>query len=83
MLVASATSRFHELRRPSEPFFELFRVVDLKPLDSASCLRLWRTVSGHDDSPERTIRPLEIFTGGSPRLLVVVAEFSLHRSFPD
>ena len=81
MLVASATARFQELRRPNEPFFELFRFVELKPLNSDACLRLWRTVSG-DDAPERTIRPLEIFTGGSPRLLVVVAEFSLHRSLP-
>ena len=81
MLVASATARFQALRRPNEPFFELFRFVELKPLNSDACLRLWRTVSG-DDAPERTIRPLEIFTGGSPRLLVVVAEFSLHRSLP-
>ena len=81
MLVASATTRFQELRKASEPFFELFRFVDLKPLDTTACLRLWRTVSG-DGASERTIRPLEIFTGGSPRLLVIIAEFALHRSLP-
>ncbi|MDE0040306.1 MAG: AAA family ATPase [Gammaproteobacteria bacterium] len=81
MLLGSATTRFPELRKADEPFFELFRFVDLKPLDSAACLRLWGTVSG-DGASERTIRPLEIFTGGSPRLLVIVAEFALHRSLP-
>ncbi|MDE0190836.1 MAG: tetratricopeptide repeat protein [Gammaproteobacteria bacterium] len=81
MLLGSATTRFQELRNADQPFFELFRFVDLKPLDSAACLRLWGTVSG-DGASERTIRPLEIFTGGSPRLLVIVAEFALHRSLP-
>ena len=80
-LLGSATTRFQELRNADEPFFELFRFVDLKPLDSTACLRLWHTVSG-DGASERTIRPLEIFTGGSPRLLVIVAEFALHRSLP-
>lgn len=81
MLLGSATTRFRELGNANDPFFELFRFVDLKPLDSAACLRLWCTVSG-DDASERAIRPLEIFTGGSPRLLVIVAEFALHRSLP-
>ena len=81
MLLASATTRFQEIRNAKEPFFELFRIVDLKPLDSAACLRLWSTVSG-DVASERAIRPLEIFTGGSPRLLVIVAEFARHRSLP-
>ena len=81
MLLGSATTRFQELRNAKEPFFELFRFVDLKPLDSAACLRLWHSVTGADAS-ERTIRPLEIFTGGSPRLLVMVAEFARHRSLP-
>ena len=81
MLLASATTRFQEIRNAKEPFFELFRIVDLKPLDSAACLRLGSTVSG-DVASERAIRPLEIFTGGSPRLLVIVAEFARHRSLP-
>lgn len=82
MLLGSATTRFQELDDASEPFFELFRFVHLKPLDSAACLRLWQTVSGNVAS-EQAIRPLEIFTGGSPRLLVMVAEFAGHRSLPQ
>ena len=81
MLLGSATTRFQELRNAKEPFFELFHIVHLKPLDSAACLRLWHTVSGNGTA-DRTIRPLEIFTGGSPRLLVIVAEFARHRTLP-
>lgn len=81
MLVGSATTRFHEIRNASEPFFELFHFVDLKPLADAACLRLWRAVSD-DKASERTVRPLEILTGGSPRMLVIVAEFARHRSLP-
>ena len=32
MLLGSGTSRFEGLDDPGEPFFELFRIVDLKPL---------------------------------------------------
>ena len=80
MLLASATSRFEALEDAGEPFFELFRIVHLQPLATEECRRLWTIVSeqelgGHE------VRPLEILTGGSPRLLVVVAAFARHRSF--
>ena len=79
MLLASATSRFEGLEDAEEPFFELFRVIDLTPLTTEECRRLWNTVS-RDRVSSRDIRPLEILTGGNPRLLVVVAGFSKHRS---
>lgn len=79
MLLASATSRFEGLEDAEEPFFELFRVIDLMPLTTEECRRLWNTVS-RDRVSARDIRPLEILTGGNPRLLVVVAGFSQHRS---
>ena len=79
MLLASATSRFEGLEDAEEPFFELFRIIDLKPLQTESCRRLWQTVSG-DRVSSRDIRPLEILTGGNPRLLVVIAGFSKHLS---
>ena len=96
-LLATATSRFEGLDDARQPFYELFRIICLKPLDTQECRRLWQMVSG-DRSPrngqaggtqanvrtgvvsEREIRPLEILTGGSPRLLVIVAEFTRHRS---
>ena len=79
MLVGSALSRFQALDDAEQPFFELFRIVELKPLASHECRRLWEAVSG-DSASGREIRPLEILTGGSPRLLVIVAGLARHRS---
>ncbi len=79
ILLGTATSRFERLDDLREPFFGLFRMLDLKPLDAEACRRLWQVVSG-DDVSERRIRPLQILTGGNPRLLVIVAEFAGHRS---
>ena len=79
MLLATATSRFDRLDDVNEPFFELFRILNLEPLGTDDCRRLWEQVSG-DQVSTREMRPLEILTGGSPRLLVIVAEFARHRS---
>ena len=79
MLLATATSRFHGLDDATQPFFELFRMVNLKPLNTEECCRLWQMISG-DVVSEHEIRPLEILTGGSPRLLVIIGEFARHQS---
>ena len=79
VLLATATSRFEGLDDAQEPFFELFRTVQLEPLNTEECRRLWQIVSG-DTVSRREIRPLEILTGGSPRLLVIIAGFAQHRS---
>ena len=81
-LLATATSRFEALQDAGAAFFELFRVVQLKPLNTDECRKLWRVVGGEDRSA-RDLRPLEILTGGSPRLLVIIAEFGHHRSMPQ
>ena len=79
MLLATATSRFKGLDDAEQPFFEQFRSLDLEPLNTEECRRLWQVVTG-DEVSDHGIRPLEILTGGSPRLLVIVAEFAQHRS---
>ena len=79
ILLASATSRFRELDDVSEPFFEMFRFVGLEPLDTDECGRLWEVVSGKRASRSE-VRPIQILTGGNPRLLVMAAEFARHRS---
>ncbi|MYJ54335.1 MAG: ATP-binding protein, partial [Nitrospira sp. SB0672_bin_25] len=79
ILLATATSRFEGLDDVTQPFFELFRMVDLQRLSTEECRRLWQVVSG-DEVSGREIRPLEILTGGNPRLLVIIAGFSQHRS---
>jgi len=79
VLVATATSRFEALEDARQPFFELFRTIPLRPLNTEDCRRLWQAAGGGDRSAW-SIRPLEILTGGNPRLLVIVAGFARHRS---
>ena len=79
MLLATATTRFKELDDVEQPFFELFRVLPLDPLGTKESQTLWRMVSG-DKVRERAIRPLEILTGGDPRLMVIMAQFGQQRS---
>ena len=79
VLLATATSRFEGLDDAREPFFELFRIIRLDPLDTEECRCLWQAVSD-DTASGREIRPLEILTGGNPRLLVMAAGFAQHRS---
>ncbi len=80
MLLGTATSRFAALDDAKQPFFEFFRMVVLEPLDIMGCRRLWEMVGGQPIA-EREIRPLEILTGGNPRLLVILGVFARHRSF--
>ena len=79
ILLATATNRFRELDDAQQPFFELLQTINLKPLNTDECRRLWHVVSG-DEAVGREIRPLEILTGGSPRLLAIIAGFAQRRS---
>ena len=82
ILLASATSRFDEIDHPDHALYDLFRVLALRPLDTNECAVLWETVSGQRRPPE-TIRSLEILTGGSPRLLAILARFGAGLSFRE
>ncbi len=82
VLIASATSRFDEIDNPSLALYDLFRVLTLRPLDTKECAVLWEAASGQRRPPE-TIRSLEILTGGSPRLLAIVARFGAGLSFRE
>ena len=82
VLLASATSRFSQIDDPKEALFELFRVIRLRPLNSDDCATLWRTVSGQAQAT-KTIKALRILTGGSPRLLTIVARFGANLSFRE
>ena len=79
MLLATATSRFKALDDAKEPFFELFMTIALEPLGTEECRRLWQAASS-EPIDRRDVRPLEILTGGSPRLLTIVAELARHQS---
>ena len=82
MLLGSATSRFDEIDHPDHALYDLFRVITLRPLDTQECLALWQAVSGQP-STALAVRPLEILTGGNPRLLAIIALFSAGRSFRE
>ncbi len=86
MLLGTATSRFPEIDRPDRALYDLFRVIELRPLDETECSALWHAVSG--ERPETgKIRSVRILTGGSPRLISIAATFSagrpLHRLMED
>ena len=82
VLLASATSRFNQMNDPKEALYELFRVIQLQPLDTEDCATLWQSVSGQARAPQ-TIQALRILTGGSPRLLTIVARFGANLSFRE
>ncbi len=82
ILLGSATSRFDEIDSPEHALYDLFRVVTLSPLDTEECEVLWGTVSGKPTTT-RAVRPLEILTGGNPRLLAIIARFGAGQSFPE
>ena len=82
VLVGSATSRFEEIDSPNHALYDLFRVVTLRPLDTDECAVLWQNISGKS-TETRGIRPLEILTGGNPRLLAIIARFGAGRSFRE
>ena len=78
MLVLTATTRFEQIQSAAFAAFELFRELELRPLASGDCRRLWASVSGHEMDRQR-IRPMEILTGGNPRLLTILASFAPDR----
>ena len=82
ILLASATSRFAEIDQPKQAFYDLFRALTLHPLGTIECAELWEAVSGRRQPPE-AIRSLEILTGGSPRLLAILARFGGGLSFRE
>ncbi len=82
VVLASATSRFDEIDNPEQALFDLFRVRTLRRLDTDECAVLWESVSGRCPA-SKTIRSLEILTGGSPRLIAIVAGFGAGLSFRE
>ena len=82
IVLGSATSRFEQIDSPDQALYDLFRVIPLRPLDTAECANLWSRVSGQTRD-QRSIRPLEILTGGNARLIAVVASFGGAYSFRE
>lgn len=82
MLIGTATTRFDQIDNSKNAMFELFKIHDLKPLDTEECRKLWESVTGQRPSLNR-IKPIQILTGGSPRLLVIISSFAAKKSFRE
>lgn len=80
MMIGSATSRFDEIDRPDRALYDLFRVLSLLPLDREESATLCERVSRRPVEPGAA-RRLQILTGGSPRLLTIMARFGAAKSF--
>jgi len=79
MLLATATDYFNGIQNPEKANYEMFMDIPLKPLPTQSCIDLWAKITG-EELDERRIRPMEILTGGSPRLLAIMASFAVGKS---
>jgi tetratricopeptide (TPR) repeat protein len=80
MLLSTSTKRFKEVEATSKGFFELFKMLDVRPLNIGECQEVWKAVTGTKLS-QRRIRPLQILTGGNPRLLGIISTFATELSF--
>jgi tetratricopeptide (TPR) repeat protein len=82
MIIATATTRFKEIMNAEKANFEIFREITLTPLSTEDCRILWRLITGEDLVNGR-IRPMEVLTGGSPRLLAILADFSAGKALTE
>ena len=82
VLLGSAASRFDEIDHPDHALYDLFRVLTLQALDTEECDTLWSALSGQPKGSLQ-MRPLQILTGGNPRLIAVLAGFVKTYSFKD
>ena len=83
MLLGTATRRFDQIDDRGQALYEFFRILDLRPLDSLDEIGdLWE-LAGNADKPRAFLRPVEILTGGNPRLIRILSEFAAKTSFGD
>ncbi len=82
MLLGSATNSFDEIANSERAMYDLFRVIMLRPLTTDECLALWEAVADSSTTFEN-VRPLEILTGGNPRLIAIIARFGSGRTFQE
>ena len=82
MFLATATTRFDNLDNPKKPFFDIFDVSELPRLKRSEVAVLWNSLT-LTNKTENEIAPLDILTGGSPRLLNIIAQFSKSNSIRE
>ncbi|AUX34872.1 MULTISPECIES: ATP-binding protein [Sorangium] len=79
LLLATATCPFGAILDEEQALYEMFATYALEPLDLAECRALWEAVGGVE-ADARRVRPMQILTGGNPRLLGILASFAAKTS---
>jgi DNA polymerase III delta prime subunit len=82
MLLGTATQRFDEIDNVDKAWFEFFALHTMELLNLNECRQLWSSVA-NEDLTDNQIRPMQILTGGNPRLLRILAGFAQGMSFRD
>jgi tetratricopeptide (TPR) repeat protein len=82
MLLATATTRFDDIDQPKKAAYELFGTLQLRPLDPDAIRAIWERLTG-ERLEGQAHRVIEIFTGGNPRLLTVLAGFAHGRTLRE
>ncbi len=82
MLLGTAPSRFDEIDNAGKAMFDLFKIHHLEPLSTKDSKLLWEHLTGQEVE-ENKIRPIQILTGGNPRLLVIISSFAAGASFRE
>ena len=82
MMLGTAITRFKQIDNSGKPWFELFAVHTLDPLSPTECAVLWKAITAKNLLPSQ-LRPIQILTGGNPRLIRILAEFADRNSFRE
>ena len=80
--LATACRPFSEWDIKIDGLADLFKSIELMPLDEEQCSAIWHSVTG-EEPDAGNIKALRILTGGNPRLLNIVSAFSKDRSFKN
>jgi len=80
MLMATSTSSFDQIENDDQALFEQFKIHHVEALTKSDCKLLWSSISG-EDLDDHMVRPIQILTGGNPRLIRILAEFALDTIF--
>lgn len=82
MLVATATKKFEKIESEDEALYEQFKVHELRPLVLSDISTLWKHFT-EVKLPPKKARPIQILTGGSPRLITILADFAVDHSLKN
>lgn len=82
MLLATALPRFDEIENSNKAMFELFKTYELRSLDKEECGEIWKSVTGEALVGDR-VRPVQILTGGNPRLVTIISNFGTNMSLKE